>query len=604
MSEASGLVPMFVRARDDEARRSLAMLGVKADLDRWTPVQLDRGAIAQALVSRGKLDLEVQPAHRPYLELSAREIGVTDVQAGIGVQSPRTGRGVLVGIIDTGLDLRHPAFMDDDGRSRVIAVWDQDGKGTKPDGFDYGNECRESAIASGACTIDDGNGHGTHVAGIAAGNGQLGGMAPHAKIAVVRSNSFTRLADAVEYLTDLAHDRDMPLVINLSVGGQYGAHDGATPLEEWLDDHLGEGRILVAAAGNEGGGRLHASAELRDSEKYLAVERLPLGRQVTTHVDMWSPSNASMNLAVELWVDGEPVSRLPLVAREDDVLEDSVTVEGEYRVDFTFTSEPRNGRQHRLLVVDGSAARELAGRAHVVLVMSGSGLMDAWVSQSDGGSASRFGNGSGAGWIAGDGRESIAVPATARSVIAVGAYATRNTWTSEIDGSQQVEDLGLGRLAPYSSIGPTAAPERTGVKPDITAPGSVIISARARSIPDGPDVVDSNRVIMQGTSMAAPHVAGAVALMLQAAPKLSSDDVRRIFTHTARADIMTGSTPNEAYGLGKLDAKAAVAMAENEPQGCAATGADLWTVLAVMALGARYAWPLPSKVRRSHHDLA
>ncbi|HSI03015.1 MAG TPA: S8 family serine peptidase, partial [Myxococcota bacterium] len=161
--DASGQVPMFVRARDDEARRSLSTLGVKAELGRWTPVQLDRGAIAQALVSRGKLDLEVQPAHRPYLELSAREIGVTDVQAGIGVQSARTGRGVLVGIIDTGLDLRHTAFTDDDGRSRVIAVWDQDGRGAHPEDFDYGNECRESAIANGTCAIDDGNGHGTHV---------------------------------------------------------------------------------------------------------------------------------------------------------------------------------------------------------------------------------------------------------------------------------------------------------------------------------------------------------------------------------------------------------------------------------------------------------
>ncbi len=579
---------MFVRARNDEARRSLSSLGVHAELGRWTPVRLDRGAIAAALVSRGDLDLALQPAHRPYLELSAREIGVTDVQAGVGVRSARTGRGVLIGIVDTGVDLRHEAFMDDDGRSRVIAVWDQDAKGTRPDGFEYGHECRESAIASGTCTIDDGNGHGTHVAGIAAGNGQLGGMAPHAKIAVVRSNSFTRLADAVEYLTNLARDRDMPLVINLSVGGQYGAHDGATPLEEWLDNHLGEGRILVAAAGNEGGGRLHAAAELRASDKYLAVERLPLGRQVTTNVDMWTPGNATVNLAVELWVDGAPVSRLPLVAREDDVLEDSVSAPGEYRVEFTFTSERRNGRQHRLLVIDGASARDLSGRAQVVLVMSGSGVIDAWVSQSDGGSNARFGSGDGQSWIAGDGRESIAVPATARSVIAVGAYATRNTWISQIDGSQQIEDLGIGRLAPYSSVGPTAAPERTGVKPDITAPGSVIISARARSIPDGPDVVDANRVIMQGTSMAAPHVAGAIALMLEAAPKLAPSDIRRIFTQTARADIATGSTPNEAYGLGKLDAKAAVALAEDEPEGCAASGGDPWTVFILAALAIVY----------------
>ncbi len=574
--DASGLTSVFVRASDDDARRSLSALGIEVPLGRWMPAKLDRAGIGAALVGRGALDIEVAPAHRPYLELSAREIGATDVQAGIGVAQSRTGRNVLIGIIDTGIDYHHPAFNDDDGRSRVIAVWDQDGKGSRPSGFGYGNECRESAIANGSCAIDDGNGHGTHVAGIAAGNGQLGGMAPHAKIAVVRSNNFTRLADAVEYLIGLAKDRDLPLVINLSVGGQYGAHDGATPLEEWLDDHLGDGRIVVAAAGNEGGSRLHAQAQLSSTERRLAVDNMPLGRQTTTHIDMWTPSSAQVSLAVELWIDGEPVSRLPLVARDNDVLEDSVREEGEYAVFFTYTAQQKNGRLHRQLVIDGASAKSLAGRAQAVLVLSGSGEFDAWVSQSDGGNAARFGNKGDANWIAGDGRESIAVPASARSVIAVGAYATRNTWTSEVDGSQQIEDLGLGRLAPYSSVGPTAAPERTGVKPDITAPGSVIISARARSVAEGPDVVDQHRMIMQGTSMASPHVAGVVALMLQASPKLSPADIRRIFLHTARADIATGSTPNAAYGLGKIDAKAAVAMAEGEPQGCAAAAVELW----------------------------
>src|SRR5262249_35132511 len=156
--------------------------------------------------------------------------------------------------------------------------------------------------------------------------------------------------------------------------------------------------------------------------------------------------------------------------------------------------------------------------------------------QSDGGTTSRFGNDASLGWVSGDGQETIAVPASGKSVIAVGAYATRNTWVSEDDGTQRIAGLGIGTLASYSSVGPTAAPNLTGLKPHLTPPGSVIISARARSVPFGPDVVDDERVIMQGTSMAAPHVAGVIALMLEADPKLSPGDVRRIFAATARAD--------------------------------------------------------------------
>lgn len=579
---ASGVAPMFVRAADADAQRTLRALGVPVTVGSWTAVNLDTAGLTAALASAGQLEIAVQPPLRTYLEMSAREIGVTDVQAGFGVQSPRTGRGVLVGIIDTGVDLTHPAFLDDDGRSRVIAFWDQDATGAHPDGFDYGAECREAAIAAGSCTLHDPNGHGTHVTGIAAGNGQLGGIAPHAKIAVVRSDAFTRIADAVQYLTHLAHDRGMPLVINLSVGGQYGAHDGGTPLEQWLDDHLGDGRILVAAAGNDGASRLHARTALRTTEQRLAIERVPLGRSVTATVDIWTENDTV--LAAELWVDGASVGRLALDTNDGEVLRHSIAQPNDYEVVFTFTSEQRGGRRHASLVVDGSAAASIDGRAQVVLVMAGSSIADAWVGQSDGGSSARFAVSSGDGWVGGDGRESIAVPASAKSVIAVGAYSTRNSWVSELDGVQHIDTLPLGRLAPYSSIGPTAAPDRTGIKPDIAAPGSVIISARARNVPDSPDVVDAERVIMQGTSMAAPHVSGVAALMLEAAPKLSPKDLRRIFARTARADIETGSLPNEAFGLGKIDARAAVAMAESEPQGCAAVSADAVSVLAFAVL--------------------
>jgi minor extracellular serine protease Vpr len=593
---------VFVRAKDAQAQKDLAALGVIANVGGWTPVTLDKARLSGALSSAGALDISEQPPHRPYLEVSTREIGVTSVQAGVGVEKARSGHGVLVGIIDTGLDLTHPAFMDDDGHSRVIAVWDQDHDGNHPDKFGYGNECKESVIAAGGCSIDDPNGHGTHVAGIAAGNGQLGGIAPQAKIAVVRSSTFTRLADAVDYLARLADSKHMPLVINLSVGGQYGAHDGATPLEQWLDDKLGEGKILVAAAGNEGESSLHASVGLSANNQRLAVENIAWGGAVQTSVDMWSDEKASVTLVAELWHRGAPVAQVTLDGTNTDVKTTTLSRSGSFSVGLTFTKSDEDGRTHRTLLVDGSQASALSDDDRLVLVVGGSGRLDGWVSQSDGGSTSRFGGDTQPGWAHGDGQETVAVPASGKSVIAVGAYATRNSWVSEDDGTQHIQDLGIGKLATYSSVGPTAAPDKTGLKPDITAPGSVIISARARSVPFGPDVVDHERVIMQGTSMASPHVAGVVALMLEANPRLKPADVRRIFAQTARADAQTGAVPNVAWGVGKIDAQASVAKAEQEPQagGCAAVDPSFVVVLVVgiaALLASRKKEALPIKIK-------
>ncbi len=596
---------VFVRARDAQAVQDLGAIGVASAVGAWTPVTLNRARLQSALTSSGALDIHEQPAHRPYLEVSTREIGVTNVQAGVGVKKARSGNGVLVGIIDTGIDLTHPAFNDDDGHSRVIAVWDQDNDGSHPDKFSYGNECKESAIAAGNCSIDDPNGHGTHVTGIAAGNGQLGGVAPNAKIAVVRSSTFTRLADAVDYLSRLADSKKMPLVINLSVGGQYGAHDGATPLEQWLDDKLGEGKILVAAAGNEGESSLHASLALTTSTQRLAVDDVAWGSVVQTSVDMWNDTDASVTMSAELWRNGAAVAQTTLEAADTDVATTTLSQPGKFTVSLTFTRSTDDGRVHHTLVIDGSLADALGDGDRLVLAVSGSGRVDGWVSQSDGGSTSRFGGDTTPGWVAGDGVETIAVPASGASVIAVGAYATRNSWVSEDDGTQHIDDLGIGKLATYSSVGPTAAPDRTGLKPDITAPGSVIISARARSVPFGPDVVDDERVIMQGTSMASPHIAGVVALMLEADPKLKPADVRRIIGATARSDSETGTVPNASWGMGKIDAVASVAKAEQTPQprsGCAAIDPSFVTLVVVglaLVLGARKKpAPVPVKTKR------
>lgn len=553
---------------------ALLLVGLlAAPVERPLPVYLRSGSSwvfakmpASALVGHR---FEVQPPLYPRLDVSAPEIGAIDVQNGIGVESARTGKGVLIGIIDLGIDAKNPAFLDAQGRSRIVAVWDQERDGVHPSSFDYGNECSASVIAAGTCAIDDPTGHGTHVAGIAAGARSVHGIAPDASIAVVRSTDFTRIVDAVSYLFSVAAAQGLPLVINLSVGGQYGARNGATPLEQILDASLGPGRLMVAAAGNGGTASMHASADLHEQAQRLEIDDMPWGLTQSVHVDFWAPAETNATIGVELWRDGDVVQRFAFTSAETDFVANELTPQGTV-VRFEHSAQLVDNRRRIELIVDGSTASALAGQVALVFALSGTGTIEAWVSRSDGSSAIRFGDRPKAGWIVGDGLASIDVPASARSVIAVGAYVSRTSWPSQLNGTQTAEALTLGALAPYSSLGPTTAPQRTGVKPDITAPGSVIVSARAAGLASGVNAVDNQRTTMQGTSMSAPHVAGVVALMLEADPRLDPPTVRDILTRTARKDAATGTTASTAWGSGKVDAKAAVAAAESGNGGCAA----------------------------------
>jgi subtilisin family serine protease len=166
--------------------------------------------------------------------------------------SGHTGRGVLIGIIDTGLDTTHKDFLRPDGATRVLAAWDQSSAvGRPPLGFSYGAECRAAQIDARQCPLVDRVGHGTHVAGIAAGNGsatgadrpayQYVGVAPEADLLVVKLGEQTsnRVIDALAYLKATASAMGRPLVANLSLGTSSGAHDGTSDFERAIDAFTG-----------------------------------------------------------------------------------------------------------------------------------------------------------------------------------------------------------------------------------------------------------------------------------------------------------------------------------------------------------------------------
>jgi hypothetical protein len=152
-------------------------------------------------------------------------------------------------------------------------------------------------------------------------------------------------------------------------------------------------------------------------------------------------------------------------------------------------------------------------------------------------------------------------------VIAAASYATRSSWTDHQGNLQEHPETTPGDISFFSSHGPTADPGRTGHKPEIAAPGEFIIAAMSKSTGElsaGTKIVEDgvDYLVMRGTSMACPHAAGVVALLLQVDPSLDPQGVREILQATARSDAFTGEDlPDPVWGYGKIDAYEAVARA-------------------------------------------
>jgi subtilisin family serine protease len=181
----------------------------------------------------------------------------------------------------------------------------------------------------------------------------------------------------------------------------------------------------------------------------------------------------------------------------------------------------------------------------VVTDESGGGRFDGWVTTD-------------AGHISdGDSSSTIDEPGNARGVITVGAWNSKAAWPSKLGEQDESDEIELGSLSEFSSQGPT----RDGrTKPDLAAPGTWICAALSSSAVAFEDLThpDGVHVMHRGTSMAAPHVTGTIALLFDVDPQLASADVAELLTSTAVRDSYTGSAPNVRWGYGKLDAWAAL----------------------------------------------
>jgi len=528
-------------------------------------------------------NVEIGAKRSPLNNSGRADIGVDKIHDGIDLPEQFRGEGVIVGIIDTGIDFTHPDFSNEDGtRIKYLLEFTDNGENlwTKED---IDNDPESVTQRDG----NDGEGHGTHVAGSAVGGGQFNseylGVAPESDIIIVDAYVDDNFNDddilaGTDFIFNKADEYDKPAVVNLSLGGNFGPLDGTSAIEEALSSLTGEGKIIIAAAGNEGFDIIHAGADLQASERYVTLIEAHNPEQLV--VNMWYDPGAVSQVAVGAFDIDEDFNLVPLgntdfvqVGNFTDftpfVVDD--TTYGYVAVDALTVSDPNNGDGNIIFVIEGDYENDVHIDDVIWMVIydsNESGRFDMW---SLGGEFIGYPIGfDDVNEIPGDAELTVNTPATAEKVISVGSYVTKNNWT-DIDGNfQQVvnpdREGGIvvpdnGQLSYFSSLGPT----RDGrLAPDISAPGEFIFSALSSHMTEGEGyershVLEGDRYLgMSGTSMASPIVAGVVALMLQIDPTLTYEDVLSYLVETARTDDWTGAIPNNEFGYGKIDAYAAV----------------------------------------------
>jgi minor extracellular serine protease Vpr len=438
----------------------------------------------------------------------------------------------------------------------------------------------------------DNDGHGTHVAGTAAGrNAVYGGVAPDANIIVVSYDSSldlgsgyadtifsTNICQAAYYVFEKASELGMPAVVNLSLGTHIGPHDGTSLFEECLSGLVNgaAGRAIVAAAGNEYSDDayytgIHTGFEVENSTAATNfVIRKPSQDRVY-YIDIWGTQGSDLSIGIAMHngrPSGSPKDFSEFTAPGET--DDGSFLDGKirYKINASETSSALNGKPHIGIRITIDPSITNPKDYSFDLVARGTGSFDAWLFPDKPAKTIQFTSVSGDisgdwNYVAGDSRMSVAMPSTSPEIISVGGYTSRNRWNGG-PGCCEVA-YAVGDILNFSSSGPSANASATGFKPDIAAPGGMIASALSSAVSPNSLLIleDGKHVLQAGTSMATPFVTGTIALMFSADPNYTSNDVKRYIIESAYSDDFTGEVPNARWGNGKLDVLRALEFAIN-----------------------------------------
>lgn len=505
----------------------------------------------------------VAPPPRPIQKDTERARAVGDaVRNGVG---DINGKGVIVVVVDTGLDFHHPDFInyDADGKatSRLLYFWDTssdgyvEGAGSKapisfPNGASVGTVYSRADITAelrgGKPRIHvwDISGHGTGCASIAAGNGnavdgkRYAGVAPQADIIGVRiqdqgpglENAY--LLNAIcAWVDEVAAKEGKPAVITCSFGGQTGGRDGYLVDERHLSARFADsvkGRAICIAAGNEGYSRIHAAVNAGPDEKGTLK---------------WVSFRGGI---VDIYTDATNKA--------------DVQIECEQAKQSVQYVHGLTGNVVVQVVVP-------SGRGELRLVSkSGKKIQaDAYISSSG---DPQDGFDDSCRVVA----KQVGTPANAAQAITVGSYDFDNQF--ELQGKPlffkapnsrgQLDNMRVGALSAYSNPGPSRL--TNVVKPDLVAPGQWWTAAAALNAQARVRDTSGKYRIFNGTSAATPYTAGVLALVMQKKPTITVGEIKELIRNHADKDDeqvnQAGKAPNPAWGHGKLNRKAVMAMLE------------------------------------------
>lgn len=422
-----------------------------------------------------------------------------------------SAQGLVVGVFDSGFDYTHPAFRNADGKLCISRVWEQGTDGTHPQGYDYGLELTTTADILKACADTDEQSHGTHVATRAL---QYAGKDDGTELVIVAKTSTPleeqKLRDGIKYIFDYAKSVGKPCVINLSLGSNMGPHDGTSAFDHFVDNIVGEGRIIVGAAGNSGASTCHLSSNGTPVRSFV-IYRSSSNTKGT--IDIWGSKGMQYNvqLSATQYVTGNVSSESEIVTVGQTAEHQSYTwaqTSGRLKGTFTIDSEisSLNGCPHAMVTIDQTSAAMNYDLALCITPLT-SGTLHAWADDI----TSSFHNRDRDDYAKGDNLYTIKEwGSTADSIISVGA----------MDADQHI--------IPMSSIGPRL--DGT-IKPNVYAYGNNIESAlnsydlHQSTYPYTQTITHEGREyhygIMTGTSMAAPMVTGIVGSWLRHNPKLT-----------------------------------------------------------------------------------
>ena len=493
---------------------------------------------------RPQIEFIEKPTRLYFEDLFSKEAScITQVQRDEPGNLQLTGRGVLIGIVDSGVDYRHPAFLTADGKSKILRLWDQSIPGNPPEGYATGteytneeiNEALSLSVQEGRRLVpsEDGSGHGTAVLGVAAGSDFSRGAVNRGvayesdllvvKMGIPRQDSFprtTELMQGVDYLVRQAIRLGRPIALNLSFGNNYGSHRGDSLLETYLDNVSGMGKnVICVGMGNNGNDALHTGGMLSPGE----IQEIELGVgafEPTLNVQLWKNYEDEMEIYLE-HPAGERVGPLfeTLGAQRWQAGNTELLiyygkpapyhVTQEIYVDFLPQDE-------KTPYVDSGvwkiilAARNIKNGEYFLWLPGGKTLNP------------------GTAFYLPRPQGTLTIPATARRVISVGAYDARQNTYADFSGRGC-------RALPYP-------------KPDLAAPGVDIYAPR----PGG------GYAAFTGTSFSTPFVTGAAALLMEWGiirrndPYLYGEKLKAYLRRGAKALQGSEKLPNDLIGWGRL----------------------------------------------------